>query len=108
MRRVFIALLVILILAAGAFVASAAWPVIWGVGVIKTFDPAARSLVLRQGLHQMTFALSPDARIVDGLAPLGPTDLLKNLGRQVKVRYAIVNEMKVADRVEFSRTPEPR
>jgi hypothetical protein len=101
MRRTFIALLVILILAAGAFVASAAWPVIWSVGEIKTFDPTVRSLVLKQGLHQMTFALSPNASIVDGLVPLRPADLLKNVGRRVKVRYAIVNEVRVADRVEI-------
>lgn len=101
MRRAVIALLVILILAGGAFVASAAWPVVWGVGVIKTFDPAAGSLIVRQGRYQMTFSLSPEASILDGLVPLRPSDLLKNVGRQVKVRYAIVNEVRVADRVEF-------
>jgi hypothetical protein len=104
MRRAFIALLVMLILAAGALVASAGWPLVWGVGVIKTFEPATRSLVVRQGRHQMTFSLSPEARILDGLVPLGPADLLRNIGRQVKVRYAIVDAVKVADRVEI-RSP---
>lgn len=94
MRRALITALVVLMLAAGAFVASAAWPVIWGVGVIKTFDPRAGSLVVRQGRHQMTFALTPEASILDGLVRLRPTDLLKNVGRQVKVRYAIVNDVK--------------
>lgn len=102
MRRIFFALLVAAILAGASGGASAAWPEIWGVGVIKTFDPSARALVVRQGLHQMTFALSPDAHILDGLVSLRPSDLLKNVGRSVKVRYAIVNETKIADRIEIT------
>lgn len=101
MGRALVALFVVLLLAAGVLAASAAGPAIWGVGVIKTFDPSARSLVVRQGLHQMTFALSPEASILDGLVVLRPSDLLKNVGRPVKVRYAIVNEVKVADRIEM-------
>jgi hypothetical protein len=102
MRRALIALLALLMVAAGTVTASAGWPVVWSVGVIKTFDPRARSLVVRQGAHQMTFAISPAAQVLEGPASLDPDDLSKNVGRRVKVRYAIVNDVKIADRIEIA------
>ena len=38
-------------------------PEAWSTGVLQTVDPAARSLVVKQGAHEMTFELALAARI---------------------------------------------
>jgi hypothetical protein len=100
--RLLMAVLATLIIAASALAATTGWPEVWSVGVIQAFDPRARSLVVRQGLHRMTFALSPAADILEGRVALNPEALARNVGRRVKIRYVIVDEVKVADRVEIA------
>jgi hypothetical protein len=102
MRRSLMAVLGTLLVAASAFAAPAKTSQAWSTGVLQTFDPSARSLVVKQGSHEMTFELAPAARILEGKATLKPDELTKNVGHEVKIRYTIANAVKVADRVEVS------
>ena len=77
----------------------------WGAGVIEKVDPAARSLVLQQGAHEMTFAVAETAQVLEGKTPRTLEDLSKAIGRQVKVRYTMSDGTKTADRVEVSTRP---
>jgi hypothetical protein len=72
----------------------------WASGQIARFDEAAKSVVVKQGTHEMTFVLASDAHLVHGKTTLQPNDLSKDVGRQVKVRYTVKSGNKVADRIE--------
>ena len=77
----------------------------WGAGVIEKVDPAARSLVLKQGAHEMTFAVAETAQVLEGKTSRSLEDLSRDIGRQAKVRYMITGGTKTADRVEVSTHP---
>ena len=74
----------------------------WGAGIIEKVDPAARSLVLKQGAHEMTFAVADTAQVLEGKTSRTLEDLSKDIGRQAKVRYMLNGGTKTADRVEVS------
>ena len=73
---------------AGAAFAGPAKPhAAWASGRIARVDSAARSVVVTQGAHEMTFVLAANAQLVQGGATLSPGDLDADVGRAVKVRY---------------------
>jgi hypothetical protein len=92
----------LLLLTSMAFAAPAKPHAAWGAGIIESVDPAARSLVVKQGAHEMTFAVAPTAQVLEGKSTLALADLSKDVGHQVKVRYTVDNGTKTADRVEVS------
>jgi phage baseplate assembly protein gpV len=91
-----------LLVAATAVAAPAKSAEAWSSGVIDTFDAATRSLVVKQGSHQMTFALASGVKVLEGKTTLTPDDLGKNTGHSVKVRYTVANGTKTADLVQVS------
>jgi hypothetical protein len=85
-----------------AFAAPAKTHEAWGTGLIEKVDPAARSLVVKQGTHEMTFAVAETAQVLEGRSTRTLADLSKEVGHQVKVRYTVANGTRTADRVEVS------
>ena len=79
----------------------------WASGHIGSVDTAARSVVVKQGKHEMTFALSPDATLTSGATTIQLTDLAADAGKPVKVRYTTSGTTKTADRVEVGAAPAP-
>jgi hypothetical protein len=102
MRRTPLTTAGLLLVTSFAFAAPAKPYEAWGSGTIEKVDPAARSLVVKQGTHEMTFAVAPTAQVLDGKSSRTLGDLSKEVGHQVKVRYTIFNGTKTADRVEVS------
>ncbi|HTM31781.1 MAG TPA: hypothetical protein VL263_10760 [Vicinamibacterales bacterium] len=105
MPRSLLAAAGVLFAAALAFAAPAKPHEAWGAGVIEKVDPAARSLVLKQGAHEMTFAVADAAQVLEGKTSRTLEDLSKDVGRQAKVRYMMTGGTKTADRVEVSTRP---
>ena len=59
-----------------------------------------RSVVVKQGTHEMTFALATDEHLMQGTKTLQPADLAGDIGHRVKVRYTLDGATKRADRIE--------
>ncbi len=98
MRRIsLLAVLGMLVVASTAFAAPAAT---WATGKISRFDAAAKTIVVKQGTHDMTFVLAPTVQLVQGKKTVLPTDM--TAGRTVKIRYTTSGTTKTADRVEVS------
>ena len=76
----------------------------WATGQIQHVDEVARSVVVKQGSHEMTFVLASDAHLLQGKKTLQTSDLAGDIGHHVKVRYTISAGNKVADRIEVSET----
>ena len=72
----------------------------WASGHIGSVDTSARSVVVKQGKHEMTFAVAPDATLTQGATTIQLNDLASDTGKPVKVRYTMNGTMKTADRVE--------
>jgi hypothetical protein len=102
MRRIPLTTAGMLLITSIAFAAPAKPLEAWGTGIIQSVDPAARSLVVKQGAHEMTFAVAPTAQVLEGKSSRTLGDLSQDVGHQVKVRYTIANGTKTADRVEVS------
>lgn len=101
MRRQSIAMtLGMLAIAAASFAAPAKAREAWAAGNLEKFDAAARSVVVKQGTHEMTFTLATDAHLMQGKKTLQPGDLAGDIGQRVKVRYTLDGATKRADRIE--------
>ena len=101
MRRQSIAMtLGMLAIAAASFAAPAKAQEAWAAGNLEKFDAAAKSVVVKQGTHEMTFTLATDAQLMQGKKALQPGDLAGDVGRHVKVRYTLDGATKRADRIE--------
>jgi hypothetical protein len=89
--------------------AAAAKPakVVWAAGTIERFDATAKTLVIKQGTHEMTFTLATAAQVVEGKKGMHESDLTSGVGKQVRVRYTETGGTKTASRIELS-TPAPK
>ena len=76
----------------------------WASGRLKGVDPSAKTVVVTQGSHEMTFTLAPDAKISVGKKSADSAALTNDVGRGVRVRYAVVGGSKIADRVQVSES----
>jgi hypothetical protein len=72
----------------------------WASGHIGSVDTSARSVVVKQGKHEMTFAVAPNATLTQGATTIQLNDLASDTGKPVKVRYTMNGTTKTADRVE--------
>ena len=72
----------------------------WASGHIGSVDTSARSVVVKQGKHEMTFAVAPDATLTQGATTIQLNDLASDTGKPVKVRYTMNGTTKTADRLE--------
>jgi hypothetical protein len=103
MRRVSLfTALGILTVAATTFAAPVKAREAWAAGRIARVDTAAKSVVVKQGTHEMTFVLAPDARVTQGKTVLQAADLANEVGHQVKVRFTMNAAAKVADRIQVT------
>jgi hypothetical protein len=87
-------------IAATTYAAAGKAPESWVTGRLERFDPTAKSVVVTQGSHEMTFALGSGAQLMFGKKALQPSDLTTDIGHQVKIRYSLNGSNKVADRIE--------
>lgn len=87
-------------IAAASFGAPAKAQEAWATGSLEKFDATAKSVVLKQGTHEMTFTLGADARLMQGTKTLQASDLTADAGRRVRIRYTLDGATKVADRIE--------
>ena len=71
-------------------------------GHIGRVDTSARSVVVTQGTHEMTFALATDATLTQGATTIQLADLAADAGRPVKIRYTLNGTTTLADRVQVS------
>ncbi|MEO5824069.1 MAG: hypothetical protein ABIT71_26475 [Vicinamibacteraceae bacterium] len=92
----------ILALAATTAFAAPAKKESWATGQIGSVDTAARSVVVKQGTHAMTFALAPDATLTQGATTIQLSDLAGDAGKAVKIRYTMNGTTKLADRVQVA------
>ena len=74
----------------------------WASGRIERVDTTAKSLVVMQGAHEMTFVLAADAHLMQGKKAVTPADLGGDVGRLAKVRYTTNGAQRIADRVEIA------
>ena len=106
MRRTsLLTILGMLVIAATTFAAPAPRPA-WATGKIAKFDATAKTIVVKQGTHDMTFVLAPAAQLLQGKKTIQPTDLTSDVGRNVKIRYTMTSGKRTADRIEVSE-PAP-
>jgi len=102
MRLFSLATVGFLALAATAGASTPAAKASWATGHLGSVDTAAHSVVVKQGKHEMTFQLSPDATVTMGKTTIQAGDLSSDIGKPVKVRYTVNGTTKVADRVEVT------
>lgn len=76
----------------------------WAAGKIERFDASANTVVLKQGNHEMTFVLAPDAHVMVGKKAGQAADLAGDTGKQARIRYTTQSDKKTADRVEIQET----
>jgi hypothetical protein len=87
--------------------AAAAQPLpseVWAGGVIVKVDTAARTVDVKQGIHEQTYVLASEAEIKDGKKSL--TDLSSALGQQVRLRYTTAGDTRTASKVTLLGTPK--
>jgi hypothetical protein len=77
----------------------------WASGHVGSVDAAARSVVVKQGKHEMTFTVSPEATLTQGATTIQLADLAADAGKPVKVRYTTNGTAKTADRIEVGAAP---
>ena len=77
----------------------------WASGHIGSVDTASRSVVVKQGKHEMTFTVAPDATLTQGATTIQLADLAADTGKPVKIRYTANGTAKTADRVEVGAAP---
>jgi hypothetical protein len=92
----------ILALAATTAFAAPAKKESWASGHVGRVDTSARSVVVKQGKHEMTFNLAPDATLTQGATTIQLADLAADTGKPVKVRYTLNGTTKLADRVQVT------
>jgi hypothetical protein len=98
----------LLALAATTFAGPAKPHETWASGKIERVDTGAKSLVVTQGTHEMTFVLAADAHLTQGKKSVTPAELGSEVGHTVKVRYTTSGTQRIADRVEVAdATPAP-
>jgi hypothetical protein len=72
----------------------------WASGHLERVDAAARNLIVKQGTHEMTFSLAPDARLAEGKKPLTLDQLAAETGHSVRVEYHMEGTAKTATLIE--------
>lgn len=95
----------ILAIAATAFAAPAKPYEAWASGQLERVDTTAKSVIVKQGMHEMTFVLGSAVQLTEGKKALQKAELPQAVGHHVKVRYTITDGAKVADRIDVSDTP---
>ena len=96
------ALGILALAATTAAAAPAAKKEAWATGHLGSVDTSARSVVVKQGTHEMTFSLASDATLTQGATTIQLADLAADAGKPVKVRYTMNGTTKIADKVQVT------
>jgi len=104
-RSSFVALVGTLALTATMFAAPTKPKEEWATGQIARVDTTAKSVVVKQGTHEMTFVLASDAQLMAGKKTFQAADLANDIGRHVKVRYTTQSGTNTANRLEIVEAP---
>ena len=76
----------------------------WASGQVERYDASSKTLVLKQGAHEMTFVLAPDAKVSVGKKSVEPTDLANEVGHKAKVHYTAGAGTKTAHQVALAES----
>jgi hypothetical protein len=76
----------------------------WAAGRLARVDTTAKSVVVTQGSHEMTFVLEDNAQLVHGKQSLDVNTLAGDVGHPVRVRYTLSKGTRVADRIQVSES----
>lgn len=68
-------------------------------GTLTAVNPAANSITLKSGKHEMTFTLASGASIHEGSKSITISDLANHKGHEAKVRYSESGGTKTAQSV---------
>lgn len=68
-------------------------------GVLVKVDEAARTIDVRQGEHEATYALAQDVQVLRDKQPLEVSGLSAVVGHQLTIRYTADGEKREASRV---------
>ncbi|MBI4886112.1 MAG: hypothetical protein HY824_03375 [Acidobacteria bacterium] len=98
----------ILAVAATAFAAPATSRPTWASGQLERYDAVSKTVVVKQGTHEMTFVLASDAHLMRGKSALQTGALATDVGRNVKVRYTTTAGTMTADRIEVAAAAAAR
>jgi hypothetical protein len=74
----------------------------WASGEISRFDPASKTLVVKQGGSEQTFTVADNTRVMEGKKQISLNDLASNTGHRAKVRYSASGSTKTVDRIELA------
>lgn len=74
-------------------------------GRLARMDRASRTVVVRQGAHELTFVLAATTRVVQDGRTLSPDELASEVGHTVKVRYSTDTGASVARQIDVEPTP---
>lgn len=77
----------------------------WASGTLEKFDPAAHTLVLKHDGKDQTYTLGDAASIMNGKQKAAAADLAANIGKAVKVEYAMNNGARTVSVVEIAGAP---
>lgn len=100
MRRPFLlSTLGILTLVGTAFAGPAQPAEAWAGGVVLRVDATARTIDVKQGEHETTYTLAPDAEVTQGKKSLSGSELSSSIGHQITLRYTGVDDARVATQV---------
>ena len=77
---------------------------IWAGGVVVKVDTAARTVDVRQGSHEQTYALAADAEVKDGNKTV--SDLGTAVGQQVRLKYVTAGATRTASTVKLLGIPK--
>ncbi len=104
LRRIALIALLPLALSATTFAAPAAKakraPEKWATGQVERYDASTKTLVLKQGTHEMTFLLASQAKVTEGKKTLASADLGGLAGHEAKVRYTSQGDSRQANHVQ--------
>ena len=74
----------------------------WASGHLARVDASAKSVVVTQGKHEMTFVLGSKVQLTSGHQSIDTAALARDIGRPVRIRYTLSNGTKVADQIQVS------
>ncbi len=100
MHRLFLLSTLAIFTIAGTAVAGQDRPTeAWAGGVLVRVDASAGTFDVKQGAHEQTYTLGPDAELIKDKKPVQVAELASGVGHQVTIRYATVGGDRVVNRV---------
>jgi hypothetical protein len=74
-------------------------------GKLESYDPVTRTLKIKSGKDEQQIMLANNAVVHQGAKTLSTDELASRQGQNVKVRYTVTNNEKMADSVTLAGAP---